>query len=69
MRALNTNDFQSANIEFVEFWMLSPFLSETDAAQPADDVELKEGTLYLNFGNISKTFFRILVAFLKMVSR
>ena len=23
MRDLNTNDFQTANIEFLEFWMLS----------------------------------------------
>jgi len=26
MRSLNTNDFQAANIEFLEFWMLNPFM-------------------------------------------
>ncbi|RME95371.1 MAG: cell surface protein SprA, partial [Bacteroidetes bacterium] len=54
MRAMNTNDFQSANIEFIEFWMLSPFLSENSARQPAADVDQKQGTLYINLGNISE---------------
>ncbi|PSR10178.1 MAG: cell surface protein SprA, partial [Bacteroidetes bacterium] len=54
MRAITTNDFQTSNIEFVEFWMLSPFLSETNAFEAADDYERKEGTLYLNFGNVSE---------------
>jgi cell surface protein SprA len=26
MRKLDTNDFQSSNIEYVEFWMLDPFI-------------------------------------------
>jgi flagellin-like hook-associated protein FlgL len=30
MSALNTNDFQSSNIEFLEFWVLSPFLDPAD---------------------------------------
>lgn len=54
MRAITVNDFQSSNIEYVEFWMLSPFLSEEDASLPANDVQDKEGTLYLNLGNISE---------------
>ncbi|MCB9282270.1 MAG: cell surface protein SprA [Lewinellaceae bacterium] len=54
MRALNNNDFQSANIEFLEFWMLSPFLDPDDAALAATDGEKKEGTLYINLGNISE---------------
>ncbi|MEM6397532.1 MAG: cell surface protein SprA [Bacteroidota bacterium] len=54
MREMTTNDFQSANIEFVEFWMLSPFLDPDDARMAATDADQKEGTLYLNFGNVSE---------------
>ncbi|MEM9928847.1 MAG: cell surface protein SprA, partial [Bacteroidota bacterium] len=55
-REMRTPDFQSSNIEFVEFWMLSPFLNPTDASNPngASDGNQKQGTLYLNFGNISE---------------
>jgi cell surface protein SprA len=54
MREMRTPDFQSANIEFVEFWMLSPFLSPENGNQPAEDGDRKQGTLYLNLGNISE---------------
>ncbi len=54
MREITVNDFQSANIEFVEFWMLSPFLDPTQRGAPAVDAEQKQGTLYLNLGNISE---------------
>ena len=26
MRKLDTNDFEAANIEYIEFWMLDPFI-------------------------------------------
>ncbi|MEL7121164.1 MAG: cell surface protein SprA, partial [Bacteroidota bacterium] len=58
MRALNNNDFQSANIEFIEFWMLSPFLDPEDATRPAENYEDKEGTFYINLGNISEDILR-----------
>jgi cell surface protein SprA len=54
MRALNTNDFQSANIEFMEFWMLSPFLDPEDPMSPSPDYQRKEGTIYINLGNVSE---------------
>jgi len=54
MRAITTNDFQSANIEFLEFWMLSPFQDPANPNTAAPDVRKKEGTLYFNFGNISE---------------
>jgi len=55
MRALNnTNDFQAANIEFLEFWMLSPFLDPADASSPSPIAEGQEGTLYINLGNVSE---------------
>ncbi|MGB3800741.1 MAG: cell surface protein SprA, partial [Lewinella sp.] len=54
MRAMTTTDFQSSNIEFVEFWMLSPFLDPQNAQQAAPDADRKAGTLYLNLGNVSE---------------
>lgn len=54
MREMRTPDFQSSNIEFVEFWMLSPFLDPTNARNPAPDGADKQGTLYLNLGNVSE---------------
>ncbi|OAV43071.1 cell surface protein SprA [Lewinella sp. 4G2] len=54
MREMTTPDFQSANIEFVEFWMLSPFLDGMNPQSPAIDADQKQGTLYLNLGNISE---------------
>ncbi len=26
MRKLDTNDFEQANVEYIEFWMLDPFI-------------------------------------------
>lgn len=58
MRALNTNDFQTANIEFLEFWMLSPFIDPENPEQAADNVDAKQGTLYINLGNVSEDILR-----------
>ncbi|MEN0004838.1 MAG: cell surface protein SprA, partial [Bacteroidota bacterium] len=54
MRELNTNDFQSANIGFLEFWMLSPYLEESDQSV----LDGREGDLYINLGNISEDILR-----------
>jgi hypothetical protein len=58
MRALQTNDFQAANIEFLEFWVLSPFLDSENPLEPAPDYRQKEGELYINLGNISEDILR-----------
>jgi cell surface protein SprA len=58
MRELTTNDFQTANIEFLEFWVLSPFLDPNNPLNPAGDFEDKEGELYINLGNISEDILR-----------
>lgn len=47
MRQLNTNDFEQANVEFIQFWMMDPF--HTDASPTLDG-----GDLYFNLGNISE---------------
>ena len=58
MRALQTNDFQSANIEFLEFWMLSPFLNPEDPLSASPDIDGQEGDLFINLGNISEDILR-----------
>ncbi len=48
MRSLTTTDFEAANIEFVEFWMLSPYLD----GNPTPEGE--GGNLYINLGEVSE---------------
>ncbi len=45
MRGIDQTDFETANIEFIEFWILDPFIKETNPAG---------GSLYFNMGNISE---------------
>ncbi|MEY3059113.1 MAG: cell surface protein SprA, partial [Bacteroidota bacterium] len=45
MRGIDQTDFETANIEFIEFWVLDPFIKNTNPAG---------GSLYLNLGNISE---------------
>ncbi|MCC6722942.1 MAG: cell surface protein SprA, partial [Saprospiraceae bacterium] len=54
MRQLTTNDFQTANIEFIEFWMLSPYLDTLGTAAPNPDAVngAMDGYIYFNLGNI-----------------
>lgn len=49
-RALTTNDFEQANIEFIQFWVLSPFNPDAEAEFP----NASGGDLYFNLGNISE---------------
>ena len=48
MRKIETNDFEAANIEFIEFWMMDPFNSEDG------DINHSGGDLYFHLGNISE---------------
>lgn len=56
MRRLETNDFRSANVEYIQFWMMDPFNedynSETDSL--FDAANPPSGDLYINLGNISE---------------
>ncbi len=45
MRNIQTNDFEAANIEYIEFWMMDPFVYDTLA---------EGGDFYINLGNISE---------------
>lgn len=49
MRKIETNDFEAANIEFIQFWMMDPFNSDTSGIGSPSS-----GTLYINLGNISE---------------
>ena len=54
MRRLETTDFEQANIEYVEFWLLDPFIytrKDGTASQYS-------GELYLNLGEVSEDVLR-----------
>lgn len=48
MRKLDNSDFETANVEYIEFWMLDPFLYSKD--KPGNH----GGDFYINLGEISE---------------
>ncbi len=48
MRKLDTNDFETANIEYIEFWMLDPFIYTRDLTGNYG------GDFYINLGEVSE---------------
>ena len=48
MRKLETSDFEAANIEYIEFWMLDPFIKARDEGRTFS------GDLFFNLGEISE---------------
>jgi len=49
MRRVQTNDFEAANIEYIEFWVMDPFVYDKDH---------KGGDLYFNLGSVSEDVLR-----------
>jgi cell surface protein SprA len=49
MRKIETNDFEAANIAYIEFWMMDPFVYEQDHTG---------GDLYFNLGDVSEDILR-----------
>ena len=49
MRGLDQVDFETGNVEFIEFWMQDPFLKNRNSSG---------GQLYFNLGNISEDVLR-----------
>lgn len=47
MRRLDNTDFETSNIEYIEFWIMDPFLTNPDPAYEGGD-------LYFNLGDISE---------------
>ncbi|UYQ93506.1 cell surface protein SprA [Chitinophaga horti] len=45
MRAIDNTDFETANIEFIEFWVQDPFINNPTSTG---------GALYFNLGNVSE---------------
>jgi len=50
MRKIDQNDFEQANIDYIEMWVMDPF-----ADKPASE---DKGFLYINLGNISEDILR-----------
>ncbi|WP_255491354.1 cell surface protein SprA [Dysgonomonas sp. ZJ279] len=48
-RKMDVRDFESANIEYIEFWLMDPFVYNDTAA-----VKNNGGDLYINLGEISE---------------
>ena len=49
MRKLEMSDFETANIEYIEFWLMDPFITARNNGTP-----LPTGDLYFNLGEISE---------------
>jgi len=44
-RGISTNDFESLNVQYIEFWVMDPFITKPNS---------QGGDLYFNLGNISE---------------
>src|SRR5258706_565981 len=49
MRAIDQTDFETSNVEYIEFWMQDPFLMKPSSTG---------GQFYINLGNISEDVLR-----------
>jgi len=50
MRKIETNDFEAANIEYIEFWLLDPYLDK--------DFQPDDGKMLIHIGDISEDVLR-----------
>ena len=50
MRAIESSDFNSTNVEYIEFWMMDPFYEGQD--------QTNVGQLYFNLGDVSEDILR-----------
>lgn len=48
-RGISTNDFEALNVQYIEFWVMDPFIGKPNS---------KGGDLYFNLGNISEDILR-----------
>lgn len=51
MRAINSTNFEQANVEYIQFWVLDPYTDEVDPNVPSP---LNTGKIYFNLGAISE---------------
>jgi len=52
-RAITNSDFEAQNYEFIEFYMLSPFLARPNGVQ-----NTSSGKIFINLGNVSEDVLR-----------
>lgn len=52
MRKLENTDFEAMNVEYLEFWMMDPFI-DPDGSGPLQSMQ-QGGNLYINLGDISE---------------
>lgn len=56
MREIESTDFQATNIEYIEFWLMDPFI---DPDEGGPEAGLKSnGDLYINLGDVSEDLLR-----------
>ncbi len=54
MRKLETSDFEAANVEYIEFWLLDPFIYSSQSGTASE----YGGDLYINLGEVSEDILR-----------
>ena len=54
MRKLDTNDFEAANVEYIEFWLMDPFIYTSNQSDAAD----YGGDLFIDLGEVSEDILR-----------
>ncbi|MDY7394583.1 cell surface protein SprA [Aureibaculum sp. 2210JD6-5] len=58
MRSLNTTDFQQANVEYIQFWLMDPYENYSIKPEEGGPTSVNPtdfgGELYFNLGNISE---------------
>ncbi|MFO8054710.1 MAG: cell surface protein SprA, partial [Bacteroidales bacterium] len=52
MRNIDASDFEATNVEYIEFWIMDPFI-DPDGTGPENPLQ-EAGDLYINLGNISE---------------
>jgi len=57
-RRIDNTDFESANVEYIEFWLMDPFARERDANGGVLPNGIRGGDLFFNLGDISEDVLR-----------
>lgn len=56
MRYIDNNDFEALNVEYIEFWMLNPFMDRRDPDENTNEIE--DGQMVIHLGNVSEDILR-----------
>ncbi|MEA3503569.1 MAG: cell surface protein SprA, partial [Bacteroidota bacterium] len=58
MRNIETSDFEAANVEYIEFWIMDPFADPDGSDGPKQPINTTGGKLYFNLGDVSEDILR-----------